>query len=131
MANQKWTKFVNKFLEERKRYDVTYTLKQAMKDAKVPYRNAKCGRVTTERCPSLQQCKTTIQGKRKSYCRRKSNNPRFKRISETTTVPQNSPASSSFMKMLGMDEAPKKTRTKKTKRRSKKSRRCKTVCETA
>ena len=129
MANQKWTKFVNKFLEERKRYDVTYTLKQAMKDAKVPYRNAKCGRVTTERCPSLQQCKTTRQGKRKSYCRRKSNNPRFKRISETTTVPQNSP--SSFMKMLGMDEAPKKTRTKKTKRRSKKSRRCKTVCETA
>ena len=124
MVNRKWNNFLTKYMAEKKKYNATYTLRQAMKDAKIPYQNSKCGKLSTEVCPTLKQCKTTRQGKRKSYCRRKSNNPRFKAV-----TPPNSPASG-ILDLIGLGNSPKKTRSKRSRKRSGKSRRCKTVCET-
>ena len=93
-----WIKHLTAYYNQRKASNPNYKYKDAMKDARSSYKSTaiikpvgKCVGRSMKDCNTRPRCKTTILGKRKSYCRTKTNkrkgNSQSKNSSSSTDMP--------------------------------------------
>lgn len=69
-----WTVHLNKTFKAGRNKDSTYSYKDAMVDASKTYNI--CRKISIPVCLTKPACKNTVNGKRKSYCRRRKNKSR-------------------------------------------------------